>query len=78
MRCDLRGTECTCELSECRAAQPEPLPAPVFIPTWKQQLAVVTSLGVVFGFIFYAAVSRADGHYRIQQLDQQEVLAWKR
>jgi len=72
-RCDLRSVECTCESTECRAAKPAPLAAEIMLVPVKTQLAVCLFLGVIAGFIFYAAGSMADEHYRIEALKNQEV-----
>ena len=78
MRCDLRHVECTCEPTECRAAKPKDKEAPIRFSV-RDQLMVCAFVGIVFGFIFYAAGSMAENHYRIQALDNQEQVAtWKR
>ncbi len=70
--CHLRSIECTCEPTECRAAKPKAKEAPIRFSV-RDQLMVCAFVGIVFGFIFYAAGSMADEHFRIQNLDQQEV-----
>jgi len=74
MRCDLRSAECTCEPTECRAANPKAKEAPIRFSV-RDQLMVCAFVGIVFGFIFYAAGSMANEHYRIEALKNQEVYA---
>lgn len=71
-RCDLRSTECTCEPTECRAAKPAPIAAEIMLVPVKTQIVVCLFIGIIAGFIFYAAGSMAENHYRIQDLDNQE------
>lgn len=76
MRCDLKTlNECPRPCITRCAVQPQTTPTPVPRFTVRDQLMVCAFIGVVAGFIFYGAASRADEHYRIQALDQQEVTA---
>lgn len=80
-RCDFRSNrECGCHPGECDQMKPmlDLRETPVFRLTPRQHfIAAIMLIGAATS-AGYAVLSMADEHYRIQQLDQQENVAWKR
>jgi len=72
IRCDLRGIECSCEPSECRAAPPT-LAATLMVPSWKTQLAVCLFGGAITGIAFFCVMASQEQHQKIIDLDRQEM-----
>lgn len=71
IHCHLRGVECPCAATECRAAPSKPV-APLIRFTARDQFVVVALFGVVVSIALFAAMSRADHVFHQQFLAEQE------
>lgn len=73
MRCDLRGTECACHPSECRASPPTTLAESIMVPSWKTQLITYAwGLALMFSITLTAAYIH-EQQLKNSDLDRQEM-----
>jgi hypothetical protein len=70
IHCHLRGTECPCAATECRAAPVKAAPLITF--TAKEQFFAMAMLTLFMISISYGALSSANEAYRKQDLKNQE------
>jgi hypothetical protein len=75
IRCDLRGIECSCEPSECRASKPSTLAATIMVPSRKTQLAACLFGGFLIGAVVFVVAARAEPYQKNIDLINQEVTA---
>lgn len=78
MRCDLRTlNECACPADTCSVRKPATV-APTVQASIKTIMLTALTLGVVFTWFGFVALSRADEHFRKAALDQQEQVTWQK
>ncbi|MEZ2220727.1 hypothetical protein [Rhizobium sp. RCC_161_2] len=70
IHCSLRGVECDCRTTECRAAPAKVAPLITF--TAKEQFFAMAMLTLFMISISYGALSSANEAYHVQALKNQE------
>jgi hypothetical protein len=77
MTCDFRqARECLCLADTCE--QRPATQVPTHQASVKTIMLTALTLGVVFWWFGFVALSRADEHYRKVALDQQENVSWQK
>ncbi|OJY66407.1 hypothetical protein [Rhizobium sp. 60-20] len=76
-RCDFRShRECDCPAGKCQ--QQVSQPAPVITFTAKEQFFAMAMLTLFMTIISFAVLSRVDHVIKVQDLDRQEQITWRK